>query len=207
MKQFGTAARIVNAGRPTLTPPWKSYRRRPCCADFAVARSSLESANGSCPRPFAGDGGVFAVSVAKSIWRRYRDRPDRKTSMDRKKRILLVEDDSGSRKLMSIVLGRAGYDVVGATNGEEAVDQTNRPDSVDLIIMDLELPWLSGAAVIAKLKSNAATKHVPVIVTTSADRDAPIVQQAINAGAEKILYKPTAMNLLMETVSRYLSGG
>lgn len=122
--------------------------------------------------------------------------------MDRKKTILLVEDDSGSRKLMSIVLGRAGYDVIEATNGEIALNLTN--ESVDLIIMDLGLPWLSGAAVIDKLKSDLATKHIPVIVTTSADRDSPVVHQAIKAGTEKIFYKPTPMNLVINEVKRYL---
>lgn len=112
-----------------------------------------------------------------------------------KKRILLVEDDAGSRKLMSIVLGRTGYEVIGVPDGETALDPTNGAASVDLIIMDLELPSLSGAAVIEKLKSDPVTKHIPVIVTTSTDRGSQVVQQAIKAGAEKILYKPTPMNL------------
>lgn len=123
--------------------------------------------------------------------------------MERKKTILLVEDDSGSRNLMSIVLSRARYEVIAVADGETALDPNTGAHTVDLIIMDLQLPGLNGAAVIEKLKSNAATKHIPVIVTTSADRDSPLVQQAIEAGAEKILYKPTPMDLVMKEVNRY----
>ena len=106
---------------------------------------------------------------------------------------------------MSIVLGRAGYEIFMATNGQEAINGVQSTNPVDLIIMDLELPELTGALVIEKLKSIPAAKNVPVIVTTSSDRGSPLVQQAVQAGAEKILYKPTPMNVIMAEVSRYLS--
>lgn len=125
--------------------------------------------------------------------------------MDRNKRILIVEDDAGSRKLMSILLSRASYEIISAANADEAMVRAHSTDPVDLIIMDLELPGLTGGKIIEQLKNDPATKQIPVIVTTSCDRGSPLVQQAVEAGAEKILYKPTPMNVLIAEVSRYLS--
>ena len=124
--------------------------------------------------------------------------------MDRKKRILLVEDDSGSRKLMSIVLGRTGYEVIPAGNGVEALDTIGEAEPFDLVIMDLELPGLSGDKVILQIRDALSTRDVPVIVTTSCDRGSPLVQEALRAGATRILYKPTPMNVLAKEISRYL---
>jgi CheY-like chemotaxis protein len=125
--------------------------------------------------------------------------------MNPKKKILIVEDDDGSRKLMSIVLGRSGYEILEAADGAAAIEATWANQPVDLIIMDLELPGLTGSEVIRRLKKNPSTSRIPVLVTTSFDRGTPLVLQAIEAGADKILYKPTPMNILIEAVRQYLS--
>ena len=126
-------------------------------------------------------------------------------SMIRKKKILIVEDDAGSRKLMSILLSRSPYEIITATNGIEAFERVRTDAPVDLILMDLELPGLTGGAVIRQLKNDPSTSAIPVIVTTSSDRESPLVQQALDAGASRILYKPTPMNVLTVEVNRYLS--
>ena len=74
--------------------------------------------------------------------------------MERKKTILLIEDDSGSRKLMSVVLGRAGYEIIAAGDGAEAMEKTHAAQPVDLIIVDLELPDLSGGKIIRQIKDD-----------------------------------------------------
>lgn len=125
--------------------------------------------------------------------------------MKRNKTILLIEDDSGSRKLMSVVLGRAGYALIAAADGAEAMEKTHAAQPVDLIIIDLELPGLSGGKIIRQIKDNPSTSHIPIIVTTSCDQDSPLVQEAVHAGASKILYKPTPMNILMTEVGRHLA--
>ena len=126
-------------------------------------------------------------------------------SMIRKKKILIVEDDAGSRKLMSILLSRSPYEIITATNGIEAFERVRTDAPVDLILMDLELPGLTGGAVIRQLKNDPSTSAIPVIVTTSSDRESPLVQEALDAGASRILYKPTPMNVLTVEVNRYLS--
>ena len=125
--------------------------------------------------------------------------------MDHKKTILLIEDDSGSRKLMSVVLGRAGYELIAAADGTEAMEKTHAARPVDLIIIDLELPGLSGSKIIGQIKDDPSTSHIPMIVTTSCDRDSSLVQEAVHAGAAKILFKPTPMSTLVTEVGRYLT--
>ena len=124
--------------------------------------------------------------------------------MERKKRILVVEDDIGSRKLILLVLG-AAYDLIEAANGAEAIDRAHASEPLDLIIIDLELPDVTGDTVIRQLKNDPSTTHIPVFVTTSSDQGSLLVHRAIDAGAAKILYKPTPMNVLVAEVGQYLS--
>lgn len=122
--------------------------------------------------------------------------------MTRKKRILVVEDSSGFRKLLAIVFGQAGYDVIEAANGLDVINRA-RATQPDLIITDLELPGISGDEVIKQLKADESTTHIPVIVTTSYDPGDSIVGRAIAAGASKILYQPTSMKVFEDEVRRF----
>jgi CheY-like chemotaxis protein len=124
--------------------------------------------------------------------------------MKRKKGILVVEDDSSSRKLFTVALRQSGYDIAQAATGRDALDQvrTIRPA---LIIMDLELPGIKGHEVMERLKADSSTRDIPVIVTTALDPESLPVKRAIAAGAATILYKPTPMTMFEKEVRRYLS--
>jgi len=122
--------------------------------------------------------------------------------IDRKK-ILLVEDHSDMRRLMSLFLERAGYDVVEAETGLDAIERatTTQPD---LITMDLGLPDVEGDEAIARLKLNPSTKHIPVIVITAYYEGSPRVESALVAGACEVLHKPVALRILEDTLRRVL---
>jgi CheY-like chemotaxis protein len=90
--------------------------------------------------------------------------------MEQRKKILIAEDDVGSLKLLVIVLGRAGYDVVEATTGPAAV-KLARASQPALIIMDIELPEMRGDKVTEQIKADASMRHIPVLVMTVYDRD------------------------------------
>ena len=124
--------------------------------------------------------------------------------MEHKRKILIAEDDSGSRKLFAIVLGRGGYDIVEAATGLEAINLA-RVTQPDLIIMDIEMPGMSGDQVLKQIKADASIKHIPVIIVTVHDRDSLPVQRAIAAGAAKVLYKPTSPKALEDEVHKFLS--
>ncbi len=126
------------------------------------------------------------------------------SNMDCKKRILVVEDNAESRELLAIILRRSGYDIAEAATGLDAVDQAHasRPD---LIIMDLGLPGITGDEVTTRLKADASTRDIPVIVNTGFHRGSLLVERAIVAGASMILHKPTPLKVFVEVARRYLS--
>jgi len=124
--------------------------------------------------------------------------------MDCKKRILVVEDNAPSRELLALVLSRSGYDITEAATGLDAVDQA-RLSRPDLIIMDLGLPGITGDEATARLKADASTRHIPVIVNTGFHRESLLVERAIAAGAAMILHKPTPLKVFQEVARRFLS--
>jgi CheY-like chemotaxis protein len=124
--------------------------------------------------------------------------------MERKKGILVVEDDSLCRKLLTLVLRQSDYEIAQAATGPDAIDQAYASHP-DLIIMDLHLPGINGDEVMERLNADSSMRDIPVIVTTALDSDSLPVKRAIAAGAATILYKPTPMKILENVVRRYLS--
>ncbi len=124
--------------------------------------------------------------------------------MECKKKVLIVEDNDDGRELLVLVIKSAGYDVVEATTGLEAVDRAHafRPD---LILMDIGLPGINGDEATKRIKKDPFTRNIPVIVNTSFDRDSPAVQRAIAAGAAEVLHKPVNFAALRDLVHQYLS--
>ena len=124
--------------------------------------------------------------------------------MDYKKKILVVDDNAESRELLALVLRRSGYDITEAGTGLDAIEQAHatRPD---LIIMDLGLPGITGDEATARLKADASTRNIPVIVNTGFHRGSVLVQRAIAAGAAVILHKPTPLKVFQQVARQYLS--
>jgi CheY-like chemotaxis protein len=122
-------------------------------------------------------------------------------------RILLVEDGKMLRIAGTRALTRAGYEVVAAVDGEEAL-RVARESPPDLILLDMMLPKVSGLDVLRGLKSDARTKHVPVIVLSGlspANRERLIVEgaAAFFEKTEKILANDSAD--LLEAVKDVLA--
>ncbi len=82
------------------------------------------------------------------------------------KRILLVEDDPLSLKLMREVLRASGYETEESRDGEDALARASQL-AVDLIVMDIGLPGLNGVQVTQWLRSDPATRAIPVIAVTA----------------------------------------
>ena len=123
------------------------------------------------------------------------------TAMSNNK-ILVVEDDADYREMIMLFLLRSGYDGVEAATGFEAVSQA-RVTRPDLIIMDLDMPAMTGDQATARLKADPSTRHIPVIVTTAFSYGS-LVDRAITAGADEIMHKPFALKLLRAAMQRHL---
>jgi two-component system cell cycle response regulator len=103
-------------------------------------------------------------------------------------RILIVDDVATNRIVMKVKLAAARYDVVPAVSGEEAL-RAARAGGIDLIIMDMRMPGLSGAETTARLRSDPATAHIPVILVTASD-EAESRMAGLSAGADDFLSRP-----------------
>jgi CheY-like chemotaxis protein len=102
--------------------------------------------------------------------------------------VLLVEDEPDIRLIARAALIRAGFDVVPAANGREALAAVaaSRPD---LIVMDCMMPELDGLDTCARLKSDAETRDIPIIFLT-AKADAEVHGRCLALGARGCIAKP-----------------
>ena len=106
-------------------------------------------------------------------------------------RILIVDDDAQIRYMMRIILERAGHDVIEAVNGSTGLAAARR-DEPDIVVTDLLMPVMDGAALIAALKRRTAAAR-PRIIVVSAHRDG-------ETGADAWVDKPFHPNRLVDTV-------
>lgn len=119
-------------------------------------------------------------------------------------RILIIEDDPDIMRLLNRTLTSAGYQVVHAYGGEDALRkiQTNVPD---LVLTDLAMPRMSGVQVIQTLKRDPETAHIPVVAVTAHMWDG-IAQSAGQAGVDGFINKPFSSKTLLQEVAAYLAG-
>lgn len=125
-----------------------------------------------------------------------------------KPRVLIVEDNVDNFELVRFLLERAGYQVLSAANGVEGVETTKR-EQPDLVLMDLSMPEMDGWKATAHLKSDEATRHIPVLALTAhtlpGDR-----KRAIDAGCDGYISKPinvASFDKLVATLVRQARAG
>jgi len=105
-----------------------------------------------------------------------------------KKKILIVDDDDAVRLYIESLL-KDKHDVVLKEDGQEAIDWLNEGNSVDLILLDMEMPNLNGRVFIRKVKYSFSHKDVPVIVISGTDSKL-IKNSFFKLGAYDYIIKP-----------------
>lgn len=117
-------------------------------------------------------------------------------------RILLAEDDPTTRRIVSFKLGRDGYTVEAADNGEQLLQMAAaRPPA--LFILDLMMPIQDGFSTLLRLKEEPALAGIPVIVLSAKNDEAEVVR-CLNAGAADYVVKPFSPEELAGRVGRLL---
>jgi CheY-like chemotaxis protein len=110
-------------------------------------------------------------------------------------KILLVEDNEMNRDMLSRRLARNGYDVVMATDGQQAIDMATS-EKPDLILMDMSLPVIDGWEATRRVKAAPGTRSIPVIALTAhamvEDKD-----KALGAGCDDFDTKPVDIQRLI----------
>ena len=115
--------------------------------------------------------------------------------------ILTVDDSASVRQMVKFTLVDAGYTVIEAVDGQDALTKLTRP--VNLVITDLNMPNLDGIGLIRRLRANPACKGIPIVMLTTESQDAR-KQEGKAAGATGWIVKPFATQQLLAVVKRVL---
>jgi two-component system, cell cycle response regulator DivK len=119
------------------------------------------------------------------------------------KRILVVEDGGDLRAIVVIVLRQVGgYETIEAANGREAMEKAVS-EKPDLILMDVDLPDISGITVAKAVKNNPKTSHILIIAQTGW-ASSRWKTTALAAGIVAYLQKPASRELIISTIERFL---
>ena len=118
------------------------------------------------------------------------------------KRILVVEDNDLNRKLFCDVLMANGFAVAPVADGLEAIDKA-RDFVPNLVIMDIQLPNVSGLDLIARIKADSALRTIPVLAVTAYAGKGD-EERIRDAGAEGYLAKPVSIGPFMRAVNALL---
>ncbi|HXQ22815.1 MAG TPA: response regulator [Candidatus Acidoferrales bacterium] len=118
-------------------------------------------------------------------------------------KILVVEDEPDIMRIIIHALTAAGYQVIPAYGGEDAIRKvkTHKPD---LVLTDLAMPVVSGVEVIQMIKEDPETQHIPVIAVTAHVWDG-LAQSAGQVGCDGYISKPFSTKQLVQEVQKYLN--
>jgi DNA-binding response OmpR family regulator len=123
-------------------------------------------------------------------------------SMPEKKKILVAEDEPDIRGLIAFSLRYAGYEVIEATDGQEAVEKAIG-ELPDLILLDVRMPKMNGYEACSSLKTRDSTQEIPVIFLSARGQEAEI-KRGLELGAEEYILKPFAPDELYRRVGSIL---
>lgn len=119
------------------------------------------------------------------------------------RKILVIEDNPDNMALVDEILDDAGFEVIQAVNAETGIDMLNS-HAVDLILMDISLPQMSGLEATFIIKSRTETSHIPIIALTAhAMQDDK--KRALSAGANGVLTKPFDEDQLLQTIEEMIN--
>jgi two-component system, cell cycle response regulator DivK len=119
--------------------------------------------------------------------------------------ILYVEDNEFNRTIVRDLLARTSYRLVEATDGELGVAMELK-EIPDLILMDVQLPKMSGLEATRRLRADRKTAHIPIIAITSYALSGDD-QKALDAGASAYLVKPYSPRQLLEMIRKFVPDG
>ncbi len=119
--------------------------------------------------------------------------------------ILCIEDEQEMIDLIRLILGRRGFDVRGANNGEEGL-KIIQNDHPDLVLLDLMMPDMDGWEVYQHMKSDETTKNIPVIVVTARAQSIDKVLGLHIAKVDDYIAKPFSPQELLNSVDNVLAG-
>ncbi len=117
------------------------------------------------------------------------------------KTILTVDDSASVRQMVGFTLRSAGYDVIEAVDGSDAM--TKLSGVVHLVLTDLNMPKVDGIELVKRIRSSTSYKYVPIVLLTTESQDTK-KQEARAAGATGWIVKPFKADQLLAVVKKVL---
>ncbi|MHB1041296.1 MAG: response regulator [Eubacteriales bacterium] len=116
--------------------------------------------------------------------------------------ILIVDDQLHNRCILQEFLWESGYRARCAANGRECLKIAMSAEKPFLILLDYQMPGMTGIEVLSVLKKDGATREIPVIMISGTEN---LEEMAKSHGAHAVLTKPLDLKILMEAIFHYLS--
>ena len=118
-------------------------------------------------------------------------------------KILVVDDDKTTRKILGIYLNSKGYSVAYAENGLDAMEKLGT-ENINLVMTDLNMPYMDGLELIKTIRADENLRDVPILmVTTEADDEEK--KKATEAGADGYLVKPVSADMVSKNIRGILA--
>ena len=121
-----------------------------------------------------------------------------------KKKVLIVEDNELNMKLFNDLLEAYGYETVQTRSGLEAFDLA-RKHKPDLILMDIQLPGISGLDISRNLKNDTELQHIPIVAVTAFAMKGD-EERILEGGCQAYLSKPISVSNFIEVVKKFSFG-
>jgi two-component system response regulator VicR len=123
---------------------------------------------------------------------------------DNLKRLVYVEDEREMIDLVRLILGRRGFEVIGANGGRDGLE-TIRRELPDLVLLDLMMPDMDGWDVYQQMKADETTRNIPVVVVTAKAQSIDKVLGLHIAKVDDYISKPFSPQELTESVEKVLA--
>ncbi len=113
-------------------------------------------------------------------------------------KVLVIEDDSGARRMVEFTLQQEGFEVITAANGRDGLEKAQN-EQPDVIVIDIMMPVMGGLEACLRLKEVPTTSHIPVLVLTAKVTDSDRTY-SLMAGADDYIAKPADLHDVAERV-------
>jgi two-component system chemotaxis response regulator CheY len=121
------------------------------------------------------------------------------------KKVLVVDDSSSIRQRVSSALVGAGFEVVAAVDGLDALAKLSATKDVALVIADINMPRLNGLEMISRIRGDEKTSGIPILVLTT-EGDPDLITEARKLGVKAWMVKPFKEELLVSAVEKLTAG-
>ena len=131
--------------------------------------------------------------------------PARQTPLERQPLVLIADDDPDILGLVGLRLENAGYRTIRASDGSQALALA-RQHQPDLVVLDVDMPYLTGYEVTEQLQESTETRDIPVLLLTSRRTEADVLA-GLTAGAHDYLMKPFSPQELEARIASLIARG